>query len=91
MVNNIEQREPLAGIPRVRVLDKNGKELIRGWYAFHEARQLNPIYEHKPDVLSVNEGQHLVIYSASADWNMPRELKIVKITPPEKIEIITEE
>lgn len=28
----------LAGIPRVRVLDENGKELLRGWYAFHEMR-----------------------------------------------------
>lgn len=89
MIN--EKNGPLVGIPKVRVLDKNGKELLRGWYVFHKARQLNPLYEHEPDRLSIDEAQHLVIYSASADWNVPRELKIVKITPPETIEIITDE
>ena len=74
--------EPLKGIPMVRVLGESGREVLRGWYAFHEKRQLCPI---GCDELRPDDVQHLVIRSDWADWNMPRELRVSAITPPHRI------
>ena len=74
--------EPLAGVPMVRVLDEDGREVLRGWYAFHEKRQLCPMGY---DELRPDDVQHLVIHSGWADWNMPRDLKVSVITPPHRI------
>ena len=52
-MSNLEGlRDPLPGIPKVRVLDKDGKQLLTGWYVFHEARQRYPIHQTKPDELN---------------------------------------
>lgn len=74
--------DPLACIPQVRVLDENGREVLRGWYAFHEKRQLCPMGY---DELRPDDVQHLVIHSDWADWNMPRRLVVSEITPPHRI------
>ena len=73
--------EPLRGIPMVRVLDEDGREVLRGWYAFHEKRQLCPI----GDELRANDVSHLVVHSDWADWNMPRQLEASEISPPHRI------
>lgn len=79
---------PLKGIPKVRVIDENGNEVMRGWYAYHEKRQICPIGE---DSLEAHEVAHIVIHDSFADWNMPRTLVASEITPPHRIEIIEEE
>ena len=73
--------EPLRGIPMVRVLDEGGREVLRGWYAFHEKRQLCPI----GDELRANDVSHLVVHSDWADRNMPRRLVVSEISPPHRI------
>ena len=89
MTSNLEGlREPISGIPKVRVLDKDGKQLLTGWYVFHEARQRYPIYQNGPDELSDDELQHLVVVDESADWGMPKGIRVVKVTHPERIEVI---
>lgn len=80
--------EPLRGIPMVRVLDEDGREVLRGWYAFHEKRQLCPMGD---DELRVNDVSHLVVHSDWADWNMPRRLVVSEITPPHRIVPIKKE
>ena len=88
-MSNLEGlRDPLPGIPKVRVLDKDGKQLLTGWYVFHEARQRYPIHRTKPDELNDDEIQHLVIVDDTADWGMPKGIRVLKITPPESIEVI---
>ena len=88
-MSNLEGlRDPLPGIPKVRVLDKDGKQLLTGWYVFQEARQRYPIHQTKPDELNDDEIQHLVIVDDTADWGMPKGIRVLKITPPESIEVI---
>ena len=77
-------RIPLPGIPKVKVVDENGKTLMTGYYVYHEARQPAPI----GDSLTDDEIQHLVICDDSADWNMPKSLRVLRITPPERIEVL---
>ncbi|MDN6211356.1 MAG: hypothetical protein L0J15_03920, partial [Lactococcus sp.] len=79
---------PLPGVPKVRVLDVNGKIVLEGYYMFHEARQINPVYQTEPDRLSNDELQHLVLCADSADWGMPKAIRVVRVTPPERIEVI---
>lgn len=78
--------DPIPGIPMVKVVDENGKELFRGWYIYYKMRQCCVI----DDELREDDVQHLVAYSKSADWNMPRDLGIRVITSPHKIEVIEE-
>ena len=81
-------RVPIEGIPKVRVVDEKGKTLLTGWYVFHEARQRYPIYQNEPDELSDDELQRLVVVDESADWGMPKGIRVVKVTHPERIELI---
>ena len=77
---------PHYGIPMVRVVDENGRECLRGYYAYHKSRQLAPI----GDCLRQEDVHHLVIHDGFADWNMPQELKVTEVEPPHRIEPIFE-
>ena len=76
--------KPLPGVPQVRVLDERGKEVLRGWYVYHETRQ-PCVFD---DELKDDEIVHYVVHDSFADWNMPRELVVSKITPPHRIEVV---
>lgn len=77
-------KDPVEGVPMVRVLDEQGREVLRGWYIRHEKRQpycLN-------DELRDEDVQHIVAVDEFADWGMPRELKLKAVTPPHRIEVV---
>lgn len=73
---------PIAGIPKVDVLDENGNRLLTGYYIYHQS-----ILTCFSGELGEDDVHHYVAYSEFADWNMPRALKIVEITPPHRIEV----
>ncbi len=76
--------DPVPGVPMVRVVDEQGREAARGWYVRHECRQVCPI----EDSLKPADVAHLVAVSDGADWNMPRDLRLLEVTPPHRIEVI---
>lgn len=71
-------------VPRVKVVDKDGKELFNGWYIGHINRQVCAF----GDELREEDVDHLVAVDGFADWGMSRSLVIKKITPPERIEAV---
>ncbi|MEG2933547.1 MAG: hypothetical protein RR842_08200 [Gordonibacter sp.] len=75
---------PLQGVPMVRVLDGDGNEVMRGWYARHENRQPCVV----DDALRPEDVDHLVLHDEIADWGMPRKMIATKVTPPHTIEVI---
>lgn len=75
---------PIANIPMVRVLNKEGKECLRGWYIYHINRQPAPF----GDSLKEEDIEHLVAITSSADWNMPTRLELKRISAPYRIEAI---
>ena len=78
--------EPLPGVPRVRIVDEEGRELFEGYYIRHENRQ--PAVFGGTDRLYPEDVDHCVAVDEFADWNMPRRLLIKKVTPPHRIEVI---
>ena len=81
---NCGRVDPLPGVPMVRVVDEHGKELARGYYIHHVNRNLGPFgrYPREGDV------DHLVAMDGFADWNLPQNLEIKKVTPPHRIEVM---
>lgn len=77
---------PLPGVPRVRIVDEEGRELFEGYYIRHENRQ--PAVFGGTDYLHPEDVDHCVAVDGFADWNMPRSLVIKKVTPPHRIEVI---
>lgn len=93
MISDSERREvawlpegigPMPGIPEVRVLDEDGREVFRGYYYRHVNRQVAPI----SDSLRPEDVDHCVVHDDFADWNMPKSFRATKITPPHHIEIV---
>lgn len=76
--------DPMPGIPEVRVLDEDGREVFRGYYYQHVNRQVAPIR----DSLRPEDVDHCVVHDDFADWNMPKSFRVTKITPPHRIEIV---
>lgn len=77
--------DPMPGIPEVRVLDEDGKEVMRGYYCRHVNRQVAPLGVAR---LRSEDVDHCVVYDGFADWNMPKPVKVAKITPPHRIEVL---
>lgn len=75
---------PVAGVPRVRVVDEDGNVVLRGWYICHENRQPYAL----DDELKPEDVDHLVAFDEFVDWGMDKRLKVIKITPPHRIEVI---
>lgn len=76
--------EPLPGVPRVRIVDEEGHALFEGYYIRHENRQTCVLH----DRLRPDDVDHLVAVDGFADWNMPRDLVIKRVTPPHRIEVV---
>ena len=83
---NCDCIRPLPGVPRVRIVDEEGRELFEGYYIRHENRQ--PAVFGGTDYLHPEDVDHCVAVDGFADWNMPRRLVIKKVTPPHRIEVI---
>lgn len=73
-----------SGVPMVKVLDQDGKEVLRGWYFRHERRQVCPIGDDVSEE-DVDEG---VVYDEFTDFNMPKKLMFARVTPPHRIEVL---
>ena len=84
-MERINPMQPIKGVPKVRVLDENGKEVLRGWYIFHQNTNVCFAEEDKPEYYD-----HCVAVDGFADWNMPQSLSVRRITPPHTIEVIPE-
>lgn len=76
---------PMPNVPEVRVLDEGGREVMRGYYCHHVNRQVAPL---GADRLQPEDVDHCVVYDEFADWNMPKPVKVAKITPPHRIEVV---
>lgn len=82
----MEAKGYVEGVPMVRVLDEQNREVLRGWYIRHETRQPYCF----GDELREEEVQHIVAVDEFADWGMPRQLKLKVVTPPHRIEMVHE-
>lgn len=79
----VDGLEPLP-IPRVNVVDPDGKVIVTGYYFYHIARQISPL----GDSLKREDVVHSVVLDGFADWNMPIEVKIYRVEPPNHIEVV---
>lgn len=80
------EKKPLP-IPRVRVIDPNGRKVCEGWYIAYPERMGYPIVEpdEKPDEIPLVELVAVVEYG---DWGLKNGLRLNCVTPPHRIEII---
>lgn len=76
---------PVEGVPMVRVLDGEGKEVLRGWYVYHELRKAR--CRPRPE-----DAAHLVAHCvAVSDFDAsaaPGQLRWFEVTPPHRIEVM---
>lgn len=77
------------GVPRVRLVDGSGKELYRGYYFAYPEYQGYPIVAdgEKPEEIPLVEG--IVTYDPG-DWGLSNTPRVLKVTPPHRIELIPE-
>lgn len=75
--------EPLAGVPKVNVLDENGNRILTGYYVYHTSRQLRAC----GDELKEDDVHHYVLCDGFADWGMPKDVNIFEVIPPDRIEV----
>jgi hypothetical protein len=86
-VNDDNPIMPLPGIPRVRAVDPDGRVLAEGYYAYHVNRSISPL----GGCLKPEDVDQCIIFDGFADWNLPQQMKVMKITAPTRIEIVKEE
>ena len=72
--------EPLDIVPKVKVLDEEGRTVLRGWYAHHVKKCVCFSEDVDPD-----DYGHCVVYTQFADWNMEQPMKVCRVTPPHRI------
>lgn len=83
-LDQISEAASYPNIPQVGVYDENNKLLFTGFYICHINRQAYCDSTNDKDDID-----HLVAYSESADWGLPRGLRIKRITPPHKIKVLS--
>ena len=71
-------------IPRVKVVDENDEICFIGYYMLHFNRTPAAL----GDEYKAEDVEHLVIRDEFSDWNMPRGIKVVKVSPPHRIEFL---
>lgn len=81
-------KNALAGVPRVRLVDANGKELERGYYWAIPATSYCFREDYERRGYEVIEG--IVTYTTT-DWGLPNEPRFLKVTPPHRLELIPED
>jgi hypothetical protein len=86
-MNDIPTTTALAGIPLVRAVEPDGSVSAEGWYFLHVNRQPCP----GDDRLKPEDVDECIVMDGSADWNLEPPVRLLKITPPTRIEIIKEE
>ena len=74
-------------IPRVRAVEPDGTVSAEGFYFCHLNRQPSPI----GDSLKPEDIDECIVTDGFADWNLEPPVRILKVTPPTRIEIIKEQ
>lgn len=75
--------EPLPGVPMVDVLDETGRVVHVGYYVRHVNRTPCPL----GDRVGPRDVEHLVVVDDFSDWNMPRGIRVLRVTPPHTIRL----
>lgn len=80
----------LKGIPRVRLVDGDGKELYRGYYFAYPEYQGYPVIANgeKPKEIPLVEG---IVTYFPGDWGLSNTPRFFKVTPPYRLELILED
>ena len=74
-----------ALVPMVRVLDEDGKEVMRGWYFKYPRRNDNPWNRDSDEPHEMVEG---ILRCDEGDWGMNNRFVLVQVTPPHTMEVI---
>jgi hypothetical protein len=77
-----------ALVPMVRVLDEDGKEVMRGWYFKYPRRNDNPWNRDPDEPREMVEG---ILRCDEGDWGMNNCFVLVQVTPPHTMEVIGEQ
>ena len=81
---------PIPGIPMVRILDEDGKQVMQcGWYIHHQkVNYCGAFGLDLTDEQLAENTEHIVAICHQGDWNMKNDLRFVRVTPPHRIEVI---
>ena len=89
MIRHDLYAKAINGVPRVRLVDGSGKEIYRGYYFAYPEYQGYPIVAEgeKPEEIPLVEG--IVTYDPG-DWGLSNTPRVLKVTPPHRLELIPE-
>lgn len=73
---------PECPIPMVRIVDGKGKEIARGWYIRHESLSRRNGESEYEDCVAVDQ---------FVGFGYPRQIKLLRVTAPHRIEPVVEE
>ena len=79
-----------ADIPKVRIVDKDGKAIAEGYYFEMPEWQGYPIKSEGAPEKEIPIVRGVVFYDPG-DWGMENKLRVVRVTPPHRIEVIEKE
>ena len=71
-------------VPIVRVLDEDGKEVMRGWYFKYPRYNDNPWDRNPDEPREMVEG---ILRCDEGDWDMQNHFVLVQVTPPHTMEV----
>lgn len=78
-----KRRSDETPVPMARVVDEDGREVCRGWYA----RLRRSTYCFKDDEPEDNV-MECVIVDETTDWGMPNRHIVKEVAPPHRIEAV---
>ena len=76
-----------SDIPRARVVDESGKTRCEGYYFEMPERQAYPINDGEPEKIPT---VRCVVVCEPGDWGLRNSARILRVTPPHRIEVIEE-
>lgn len=76
-------------VPRVRLVDGDGKELYRGYYFAYPEYQGYPIIANGENQKEIPLVEGIVTYDPG-DWGLSNTPRVLKVTPPHRLELIPE-
>ena len=81
---------PIPGVPMVRILDENGKQCMQEGYYVHSEKvnYCGAFGDDLTDEQLAENTLHLVAITDQGDWNMKNTVRLIRVTPPHRIEVI---
>lgn len=77
----------LKGVPRVRLVDGDGKEIYRGYYWAIPRTTYCFKQDYDRHGCEIVEG---IVVCDHGDWGLPNRPRLLKVTPPHRLELIPE-